>query len=95
MGLLSMITFMPGIFTEHYVSTKEAAQINEESHNKTDIMSLKPDIYAVIALVFAFFVFLFNFILLETIGTPLCIQQLEWPESTAIRYNHYNQKSEK
>jgi hypothetical protein len=25
-------------------------------------------------------VFLFNFILLETIGTPLCMQQLNWNE---------------
>jgi hypothetical protein len=29
---------------------------------------------------FSFFVFLFNFILLETIGTPLCMQQLNWNE---------------
>jgi len=83
--ILSMITFMPGIFTEHSVAEKEAAQINEESETKTDIMSLKPDLPPVFALVFGFFVFQFNFILLETIGTPLCMQQLEWEESDAIR----------
>jgi len=35
--------------------------------------------------VFAFFMYLFNFILLETIGTPLCMQQLGWDETTSIR----------
>jgi len=83
--ILSMITFLPGIFTEHSVAEKEAAQINEESENKTDIWTLKPDLPPVFVLVFGFFVFQFNFILLETIGTPLCMQQLEWEESIAIR----------
>ena len=46
---------------------------------------MKPDLIAIGACVFAFFMYLFNFILLETIGTPLCMQQLGWDESTSIR----------
>jgi len=84
-GIISLISFFPGIFTEHNVASKEVAQINEESNGKEDILSIKPDLYAVAALIFAFFVFLFNFILLETIGTPLCMQQLGWEESESIR----------
>ena len=84
-GLVSMISFMPGIFSEHYVSKKEAAQINKDNKTSEDILSVKPDLWAVTALVFCFFVFLLNFILLETIGTPLAMQQLQWTESQAIR----------
>ena len=83
-GFISMISFMPGIFSEHYVSKKEAAQINKDNKTTEDILSVKPDIWAVTALVFCFFVFLLNFILLETIGTPLAMQQLQWTESEAI-----------
>ena len=82
-GCISLVTFMPGIFSEHYVSKKEAAQVNISS--KEDILSVKPDIYALLNLVFAFFVLQLNFILLETIGTPLAMEQLQWDESTAIR----------
>lgn len=84
-GFISMVSFMPGIFSEHYVSKKEAAQINKDNKTNEDILSVKPDIWAVSALVFCFFVFLLNFILLETIGTPLAMQQLQWTESQAIR----------
>jgi hypothetical protein len=41
---------------------------------------VRPDLLAVVSCTFSFFVFLFNFILLETIGTPLCMQQLNWNE---------------
>ena len=43
---------------------------------------VRPDMVAVVSCTFSFFVFLFNFILLETIGTPLCMQQLGWSEET-------------
>jgi len=40
----------------------------------------RPDLFAVTSCAVSFFVFLFNFILLETIGTPLCMDQLGWDE---------------
>ena len=82
-----MITFMPGIFSEHYVTSSKQTKLSKdttEDNNEEDEED-KPDRFALISLIFAFFVFSFNFILLETIGTPLCMQQLEWEESLAIR----------
>merc|ERR1719219_2894890 len=55
------------------------------SRMKLKRRTMKPDTPALVALITAFFVLLFNFILLETIGTPLCMQQLGWTESISIR----------
>lgn len=82
-GLISFILFLPGIFKEHYVAIKEAQYINKETNNTTPLA--RPDMVAVVSCTFSFFVFLFNFILLETIGTPLCMQQLGWSEETSIQ----------
>ena len=85
-GLLSLLSFSPWTFTEYNVSRAEAEQINKEADSSSqDILTMRPDTPALVALITAFFVLLFNFILLETIGTPLCMQQLGWTESTSIR----------
>ena len=84
-GIVSFVLFLPLVFQEKYVAELEAKHQNEESGNTNDILAVKPDLIAVGACVFAFFIYLFNFILLETIGTPLCMQQLGWDESTSVR----------
>ena len=78
-GLFSLVLFLPGVFQEKYVSQLEAKYLTEESDTK-DILDTKPDLLGIGACVFAFFMYLFNFILLETIGTPLCMEQLGWSE---------------
>ena len=85
-GFLSLISFSPWTFKEYNVAVKEAEKLNKETNHSQDIMSMKPDIPAIAALALAFFVFLFNFILLETIGTPICMQQLGWDEGDSITY---------
>jgi len=86
-GLISLVLFLPGIFKESYVAQLEAAHMAEESdgHHAHNIADVKPDAVAILACIFCFFVFLFNFILLETIGTPLCMHQLGWDENTSVR----------
>ena len=84
LGLLSLLSFSPWTFKEYNVAVKEAEQLNTEADTNQDLMSMKPDLVALSALIVAFFVLLFNFILLETIGTPICMQQLGWDEETSI-----------
>jgi len=85
-GVISFILFLPGVFQEKYVAQMEAKFLKEEAGSDgQDILDVKPDFVAVAACIFAFFMYLFNFILLETIGTPLCMQQLGWDESLSIR----------
>ncbi|XP_023341021.1 major facilitator superfamily domain-containing protein 8 [Eurytemora carolleeae] len=81
-GIISFILFLPGIFSEHYISKIEAERIKTNDNEKIELG--RPDLFAVTSCAVSFFVFLFNFILLETIGTPLCMDQLGWDEGKSI-----------
>jgi len=84
-GLISLISFMPRVFQESYVADKEAEYLNKKGNNEKDVAHIRPDLIAVGTCMFGFFMFMFNYILLETIGTPLCMQQLGWDETKSIR----------
>jgi len=86
-GVVSLILFLPGIFKESYVAELEAAHMAEETegHHAHNIKDIRPDMLALSSCVFCFFIFLFNFILLETIGTPLCMHQLGWSEKQSVQ----------
>jgi len=85
-GLISFVLFLPGIFQERYVSQKEAEHLAKVAGGQTeDIMAAKPDLLAILVCLFGFFIFMTNYILLETIGVPLCQQQLGWSEEESVQ----------
>ena len=45
----------------------------------------RPDMIAVGACLFGFFVFFVNFVVLEVIGVPLCQQQLGFVEKSLVK----------
>lgn len=47
--------------------------------------SLKPDLVSSWTLVVAFFVLVFNFVLLETLATPLTVDQFAWSKRQALQ----------
>jgi len=81
-GFISLCLFLPGIFSEHYVAKIEAQRLRTEDDTQAELD--RPDLLAVFSCTLSFFMFLFNFILLETIGTPLCMEQLGWSEQKSI-----------
>jgi len=85
-GIIAFVLFLPGIFQESYVSQKEAEHLAKVTGSQTeDIMTAKPDLLAVLVCLFGFFIFMMNYILLETIGVPLCQQQLGWSEEESVQ----------
>ena len=60
---------------EHNVSKLEAGHLSQRSPGSL-AAAHTPDLLAIAALLFGFFIFFFMFIVLETIGVPLCQQQL-------------------
>ena len=84
-GCITLATFMPGFFSEHYITVTTGTNVQADQDKDVGSEEQTPNKFALVSLIFAFFIFSFNFILLETIGTPLCMQQLEWEESLAIR----------
>jgi len=88
-GFLSLILFLPGVFEEFSVSNTEVNLPNGTDGSKArvapSIKDTKPDLIAVGACLFGFFVFFVNFVVLEVIGVPLCQQQLGWSESESVQ----------
>merc|ERR1719481_1250058 len=87
-GFIRLILYMPCIFKESNVASKEAEYLSKEVGGTTsvsDLLHTRPDMLGVGACLFGFFVFMTNFVLLETIGTPVCMQQLGWDEAKSIR----------
>ena len=61
--------------SQFYTKINPSNQKEEIFHLKKYICS-RPDMVAVGACLFGFFIFYVNFVVLETIGVPLCQQQL-------------------
>ncbi|XP_066999586.2 major facilitator superfamily domain-containing protein 8 [Anabrus simplex] len=86
MGVLNFIMFLPAIFHEHRIAAREA-MINQgmESEEAT-WKQVRPDYVSAWTLISAFFVLVFNFVLLETLGTSLTMDQFAWSKTEALYY---------
>lgn len=90
LGLLSFILFLPFIFKEVDVSLKErqyATECNKLMNEEDVSLDLpSPDTVAAVICIAAFFTYVFNFVLIETLGTPLCMDQFGWSEEETVLY---------
>ncbi|TRY68880.1 hypothetical protein TCAL_11023 [Tigriopus californicus] len=84
LGLISFVLFLPGIFKEFDVAEAEAEEGRRLDPSNNNLSP--PDMVVTISCIFNFFIYLINFVILETLGTPLCIDQFGWTESEAILY---------
>ncbi|XP_011135204.1 major facilitator superfamily domain-containing protein 8 [Harpegnathos saltator] len=86
MGIFNFILFLPWNFKEHKIAIKEAMRNEGKATEKETWKSLKPDYLASWTLICAFFVLVFNFVLLETLGTSLTMDQFAWTKQEAMYY---------
>lgn len=66
MGLVNFFLFMPGFFTERTIAAKEMMVQHGKASERETWKALKPSMFAAWSLIAAFFVLVFNFVLLET-----------------------------
>ncbi|KZC09574.1 Major facilitator superfamily domain-containing protein 8, partial [Dufourea novaeangliae] len=86
MGVLNFALFLPWNFKEHRIAIREAMRDQGKTTEKETLKSIKPDYIASWTLICAFFVLVFNFVLLETLGTPLTMEQFAWSEKESLYY---------
>ena len=88
LGVVNFILFL--IFQEIDVSQKELefAKMQEEKNgSRMDQALPKPSIPGVFGCLLVSFILFFNFIIVETLGTPMCVEQLGWTgEETILRF---------
>lgn len=66
MGMFNFVLFLPCFFEEHSIAAKEAMILQGKSTEEETWKDIKPDLFSAWTLITAFFVLVFNFVLLET-----------------------------
>lgn len=88
LALVNIYLFFPNVFRERKIAAKEALQKQglKGENEKAAWKGFKPDYFAAWTLIIAFFVMVFNFMLMETLGTPLIMDQLAWSKEKSLWY---------
>ncbi|CAH0586745.1 unnamed protein product [Chrysodeixis includens] len=86
LGLLNFLLFMPCCFKERKIAAREAMIAQGTANEKDALKAMKPDPVSSWTLVAAFFVLVFNFVLLETLATMLTMDQFAWSKRQALEY---------
>ncbi|XP_054085670.1 major facilitator superfamily domain-containing protein 8 isoform X1 [Zeugodacus cucurbitae] len=86
MSIGNFIMFLPGLFEEHKIAAREIMIKQGKSSERETWKAIKPDYVSAWTLIMAFFVLVFNFVLLETLGTSLTMDQFAWSDHEALYY---------
>ncbi|KAF4522922.1 hypothetical protein B566_EDAN012081, partial [Ephemera danica] len=86
LSLTNLLLFLPCVFRERRIAGREAMRDQGTSSEKETWSGTKPDYVGSWSLICAFFILLFNFVLLETMGAPLVMDQFAWTKEEALYY---------
>ncbi|XP_044259326.1 major facilitator superfamily domain-containing protein 8 isoform X2 [Tribolium madens] len=85
-SLFNMYLFLPHVFKEHKIAGREAMLKQGKDNERDTWKQHRPDYFATWTLIVAFFVIVFNFMLLETLGTPVTMDQFAWSKAASLKY---------
>lgn len=85
LGLINVLLFLPFVFKDKRVAAREQMILQGKETEKEAWKAIKPDYSTSWALIFSLFVFVFNFVLLESLGTPLTMEQFAWTKTEALK----------
>ncbi|XP_052129011.1 major facilitator superfamily domain-containing protein 8, partial [Frankliniella occidentalis] len=85
-GVVNFAMFLPVFFKEKRIAAREAMLKQGADSEEATWRQVKPAYFSVWTLIVAFFVLSFNFVLLETLGTPLTMDQFAWTKKEALKY---------
>ncbi|XP_022914633.1 major facilitator superfamily domain-containing protein 8 [Onthophagus taurus] len=86
LSIFNFIIFLPFFFKERKIAAKEAMLKQGAKTEKETWKGIKPDYLSAWTLIVAFFVIVFNFMLLETLGSPLTMDQFAWSKADTVYY---------
>ncbi|KAJ1527977.1 hypothetical protein ONE63_007907 [Megalurothrips usitatus] len=86
LGVLNFALFLPVVFKEKRIAAREAMLRQGATTEEATWKQSRPDYFSVWTLIVAFFVLVFNFVLLETLGTPLTMDMFAWSKEQALYY---------
>ncbi|XP_059622358.1 major facilitator superfamily domain-containing protein 8 [Phlebotomus argentipes] len=86
LGIGNFCMFLPTFFKERRIAAKEVMILQGKGDERETWKSIKPDYFSAWTLIVAFFILVFNFVLLETLGTSLTMDQFAWSKMEALSY---------
>ncbi|CRL08149.1 CLUMA_CG020833, isoform A [Clunio marinus] len=86
LGIINFLMFLPCFFKDRRIAAREQMILQGKSTEKETWKSIKPDYATSWTLILSFFVIVFNFVLLETLGSSLTMDQFAWSKSEALYY---------
>lgn len=86
LGLFNLVLFHPKFFKDKRIAAREQMLIHGKETEKEAWKSIKPDYLVSWALIFSLFVFVFNFVLLESIGTPIILDNFAYTKTEALSF---------
>lgn len=85
-SVCNVYLFLPSVFKEHKIAVREAMLKQGKEKEEDTWKQHKPDYFATWTLLVSFFVLVFNFMLLETLGTPVTMDQFAWSKAESLKY---------
>lgn len=85
-AIINGIILLPFIFKERSIAVKEAMVIQNETSEKKAIDAYKIDLVSAWTLIVAFFVIVLNFVIFESLGTPIVMEQFAMTNKEAVFY---------
>lgn len=86
LGICNCLLFLPSVFRERRIAAREAMLHQGMESEEDTWKQVRPDYVCSWTLISAFFVLVFNFVLLETLGTSLTMDQFAWTKAEALYY---------
>lgn len=86
LGIINFILVLPVFFKEKSIAAREAMLLTSATNEREAWKSVKPDYLSVWTLIVAFFILSLNFVLLESLGAPLTMDQFAWSNKEALSY---------
>lgn len=84
LSLLNIYLFFPSVFKEHKIASREAMLKRGKTDEKEMWKEEKINYLSAWSMIIAFFVIVFNFMLLETLGTPVTMDQFAWSKAESL-----------
>lgn len=86
-GLVNMVIFLPRFFKDHSIAIREQMMIQGKENAKETWKSSKVDYLLTFSLIFAYFIVTFNLVILESLGTPLTMDQFAFTKKETLKWN--------
>lgn len=85
LGVVNMFFFMPSVFKDKNISAPTQAETNGKAAKVSRLSVL--DYMMILSLIYCYFTVSLNFVILESLGTPISIDQFNFTKQEAIEVN--------